>query len=204
MARTNRKRKVWQKRLATKFCETMTTAPSSIILCGVGRAQEIPVFRKLLPDTKLIGVDPRKTMYCDLLDVFVQAALVAERKGRLIRFYERAFHFDSSSLFPHRWSDRNLPRKVLTTTLDRVLRKYVGDGPVALWMDCEGAELLALRGGIRCLIRTQAVVCEVSVRRVRRGAAHKAAVVEYLADAGFEVAWERPGRYNSEMMWVRA
>ena len=78
--------------------------------------------------------------------------------------------------------------EVASTTIDKFLNEQKVQGIDVIDMDCEGSELLVLRGAEKAL-RTNRVkiFCEIHHEFLRHLGQSVADVVEYLQDLGFEV-----------------
>jgi len=84
--------------------------------------------------------------------------------------------------------DTLTPRRVPTTTIDRILADHPFPEPFGLKIDTEGAELEVIRGATATLERTEFVIAEVNVLRDRfEGSYSFAQFIAAMDQAGFEV-----------------
>lgn len=130
----------------------MTSArPSTVILAGTGRGEEIPVMRRFWRRARIIGIDPLVEHWRFMErsgnqpDVMIRSALY-HSEGRTLTFHlnyepdQRATIYDLPVPI-----ENELTREIPTVSLDGVIERH---GPVAnclLWIDIEGGEFEALR-----------------------------------------------------------
>jgi hypothetical protein len=191
---------------AVHFCETIQEGkiePRAIIMCGVGQGIECKVFQRYWPKVIIIGVDPLRPGGA-FQGLHVQAALVGPDSPPVVTFWLRHRKRDCSSLFPPR-NRKAMSVKVEaeTVTLDEIFNAVIRHGPVALWMDCEGAELEALSGGLKCLQETRWLLAEIvdTVKvRTRKGHPRAGYILRLLRRQGFVQVWHN----GSDKMFVRS
>lgn len=140
--------------------------PSTLINVGVGTSHEYQVWKWLLPNAELVGIDPR-LHHRMWKDSYIRAA-IGKRSGRSVYCYK---HRSTSC------GCRDKPWPVVTTpriTLDQASEFF--SPPYFLWMDCEGSEFDALRGASKTLENTRFITIEIrnhdfkprNTRRLRR------------------------------------
>jgi FkbM family methyltransferase len=127
--------------------------PSTIILAGVGRGEEIPVMRHIWRKTPIIGIEPLQEHWRwmsrakTLPDVIIRGALW-HTEDQTLTFhlnYEPDQRATIYGLPPTAQLENEITRTVPTVSLDGIAQRY---GPITnalLWMDIEGGEFEALR-----------------------------------------------------------
>jgi FkbM family methyltransferase len=127
-------------------------APLALYDIGVGLKSEWRTLRKLYPQLKVYGCEPHPATYQTLLrDGFPGPLLnvaIGEADGTATLF-DIADDAKRASLLPLGDSERQIPTDVWT--LDRFDREMGRQDRILLWMDIEGTELAALRGGTELL-----------------------------------------------------
>jgi len=121
--------------------------PRTIVVAGLGRGEEMPVFRRCFRRARIIGVEPLHEHWRivrragdRMPDVVVKRALWSTVGARL------TFHLNYEP--DQRATVYELPRpvpgeetrEIETTTLDALFREYGPWRDGLLWLDCEGAE----------------------------------------------------------------
>jgi FkbM family methyltransferase len=124
-------------------------APQALYDIGVGLKSEWRTLRKLYPQLKVFGCEPHPATYQSLLRDGFPGALakvaIGEAEGKATLF-DIAADAKRASLLPLAESERQIPTDVWT--LDREMGRQ---DRILLWMDIEGSELPALRGGTELL-----------------------------------------------------
>lgn len=136
-------------------------SPATIISVGVGSSPEHTTWVKRFPNAKRIGIDPRGRHRWGN-DLFINAAIMDfAHPGvvwcgccRSVLCPDPYGHINPEG---HKKIRRHV---VPAVTLDDVARKH-GLAPFFLWMDCEGSECAALRGGSIMLRQTPFISTEV-------------------------------------------
>ena len=131
-------------------------APRSIISVGVGHASERMIWDWLLPDADLLGIDPRGRKH-GWTARYLQAAVVAPGSPQEVPYCGTCQSIMCPSAKIH-----SRPFSVRAVTLDEAASGM--QPPFFLWLDCEGAELNALRGGAEVLKHTRWINAEVRER----------------------------------------
>ncbi len=127
--------------------------PATIVSVGVGLAREVDVYQWLLPDAKLVGIDPRKNRWWPKDQTYVKAAAVAN-PGDKVEYCCRCRSVRCEKMAEHNWI--STPP---TVTVDDACKGTTG--PYFFWLDCEGAESQALLGAQKTLKETKWINCEV-------------------------------------------
>ena len=127
-------------------------APRALYDIGVGPKSEWRTLRKRYPKLKVFGCEPHPATYQSLLRGGFPGALlnvaIGEAEGTATLF-DSADDAKRASLLPLAESERQIPTEVWT--LDRFDREMGQQDRILLWMDIEGTELAALRGGTKLL-----------------------------------------------------
>lgn len=160
-----------QAQICAAHMRAAGVTPASIVSVGVGCAPEYSVWVNTYPSAQLLGIDPRgRRRWGD--SRFIKAAVTDGSQKEVVWCgCCRSICCDRS--LPHK---KNRDHVVPCVTLDEVCAEM--PGPVFLWLDCEGSELPALRGGPRTLRRTPFLSLEMT-RNVP-------ALRAFLEDAGYE------------------
>lgn len=188
---------------ASAFCELAGEHPKLVITCGVGFGNESRIFKRYWPACTVVGVDPLRDIAHYFEGEFVQAVLVSDPDQKTARFFRVSGQVEASTVFRKREKTRYDKRLFCDAiTLDAVFDRFGGAGPVALWLDCEGSELEAMRGGLRCLAATEVLLVETTIsnRISRIGFPRREQVFAFLQEQGFRQAFER----NDNSIWTRA
>lgn len=127
---------------------------------------------------------------------------IGDQKG-WTRLYYRKNHKDGSSVYPLD-GETVLSCEVPLATLDSLYP----DPPqqTLLWLDCEGSELAAIRGGQHVLAHCQAVNVEMTSRPSHDGPSNTEQVHEALTAAGFYRQWVHTSRVSagqSDCLYLR-
>ena len=95
--------------------------------------------------------------------------------------------------------------EVEATTVDSIVAKNYIRGPIALWIDCEGANKEVLSGAINTLKNVVSVYIEVEMKEVWEGGWLKAETVKFLNDNGFVLIHEKKvyGGIQQDLIFVR-
>lgn len=136
--------------------------PAVFLQVGVGVARELKIFTLAWPMTRYIGCEPNrhflKTPWNNIgYPGLLLPVAVADYIGVGV-FYERKRHRAASGLIP-RVDGYHHTYDVPVTTLDSIQATYGPltvaadgcNGSLFLWLDCEGGEEAALKGGLNVL-----------------------------------------------------
>lgn len=185
IARTSRRIK--------KAIELSGFTPEVMCQVGVGTILEAQLFRRWYPEVRIIGFDPllpgryssREQNAKDYPGLLIPMPIYSHNgtvpfqvKGR----YLRSFVDQSGS------HNVTLPCEKLDDAL--LFHKHMA-GPMLLWMDCEGSELHALRGGKLALALCKWILIEIweDVETTKR----------FLKGAGFELIHKE----HNDYIWIR-
>ena len=137
----------------SKISNNLGWQPDIIYQIGVGGYhKELDVFLEDWPDIKIYGCEPHPRVIRKIKKypgVLHQVA-ITDQVGRAM-LWDKARHRDGSSMVTgDDWEGKEV--EVETTTLDVLFPKdkgfpRLGDNQVLLWLDCEGSEVNALKGG---------------------------------------------------------
>ncbi len=192
----------------------ITGEPQWMLDVGVGPGTEWRTLKKAYPDMRLIGFEPDPKWYGKWAAEFRQFgelwpnALWSENR-ELDLYIDELW---SSTLY--RCDQRpNLPELcVKAVTLDSVNDFFGGTmRDVLLWLDIEGAELAALKGGWNLFAKRRVKWINVETRerwqpmRQLKGATVRAEVFEFLTHAGFELVHHynhRPATGRHDEIWI--
>jgi FkbM family methyltransferase len=163
--------------------------PAFAVDVGAYHGELTVQLKDLFPDTKVLMVEAQEQKRATLEaicgrfggSVECRIALLGPTSGERVRFVEMetgSSVYEEQSRYP-----RNASEKV-TVALDEVT---AGRRVDFLKLDVQGYELEVLRGAARCLAEAEAVLTEVSLVPVNRGAPLLADVVRFLDAAGFRV-----------------
>lgn len=166
-------------------CLRLGWYPDVVIQVGVGGYhQEVDVIREAWPETKFVGFDP--LMVKDYPGEFYQMAIGDENKRA--PFYVKRRHQDGSSVFPLPDGQLRRTDEIDVRTLDSLLLNDVS-GRTLLWLDCEGSELNALRGGEALLKDIEMVNVELTAKPGGNHWTSPVDIYRHLADRGFLMLW---------------
>ena len=135
------------------FMRLTNYRPATVVSVGVGLALEVNVYQWLLPDAKLVGIDPRNNRWWPEGETYVKAAAVAN-PGDKVHYCCRCRSVRCENMEEHDWT--STPQ---TVTVDEVCKDM--PEPFFMWLDCEGAETQALLGAKETLKKTKWINCEV-------------------------------------------
>lgn len=103
---------------------------------------EVPMLQERWPDVRLFGIDPVESYLDDYPGESIQG-VVAEHGEGLDKFHYKK---ERTTCFkPDAWGDCPVGY-AKRYTLRYLDRRFDFEGPILLWMDCEGAELQAITG----------------------------------------------------------
>lgn len=190
--------------------------PTWLILGGPADADEAQTAIKVWPDIKVIGVEPNPQwiawQYANGWPVgapLIQAAL-AEQQGTALLQLPHHNH-RSSSLLPLDTLQELWPfgptqatnRTAQTTTLDYLDAIYGPFSNALLWLDIEGCELEALRGGMSLFQR--GAITTVNVEMIARRADYNDLIHQFLSGQGFQLVhvWNEHGTHH-DRVYVRS
>lgn len=163
----------------------------TIYQVGIGQYyQEIDVLLEEWGDDVLVfGCEPHPDITKGLAGKYpglVARCAIGDKEGTAT-LYSKRKHKDGSSLYPHKEVKEGVSYdeiEVQVTTLDKLFPDPIG-GRILLWMDCEGNELAALRGGEKFIKRVEIVNIELTSCPPCEGWCSPVDVHDWLVDRGF-------------------
>jgi len=175
---------------ATACCYHMMGAgyqPATVLNVGVGSCPELPIWKWLLPQAWLFGIDARARPgrwngeRCEYLH-----AIVSDGSNRDIGYCRKC----QSIKCEHAATSKHRPK---VQTLDEIAIEHDLPRPYFLWLDIEGGELEALRGAQFVLANCAWLSLEV---HERGDFANVAEITDLLRRAGFRFAYQYPGQLD--------
>ena len=202
------------------ICGLLDWRPDVIYQVGVGvNHGEIDHMWESWPGVRFIGCEAHpgivKSIEKSYPGELYEVAIGAER-GKT-KLYTKSRHKDGSSLYPHRNQHEHEGYHelgdVLMSTLDSMFASpmwkkwHVQNLPkILLWLDCEGSELDALRGGAEFLKSVQVVNVEMTSNPPGVGWADPIEVHQLLIASGFlrqSVHTNRSSSGQADCVYVR-
>ena len=168
--------------------ELLNFKPDIVIQAGIGvHHEEVDVLHEEWPNCKFVGYEAHPNIVKNLKDYPGEVIEVAICDEIGIKpFFIKKRHGDGSSLFEHDLSGaKNVEEiQVRCNTLDNFWRN-AEIGKCLLWLDCEGGELNAMRGGVELLKKTQLVNLEMTACPPGSGWCSIVETHAFLEDHGF-------------------
>lgn len=161
-------------------------SPRSIIDVGAFKGGWSELVRRIWPNSNLVMIEPNLSMRAGLDDVAsklnarVFNELLGATEGQRVRFY--VMGPGSSIMEEHSSVPRSEENRILRT-LDSLLMDI--EAPVLLKIDAQGYELEILRGATEILPKIEAILLEVSIIEINKGAPLLYNVVDFLRQLGF-------------------
>jgi len=168
--------------------ELLKWKPDIVYQVGVGcHHAEIEVMLEEWPDVKLIGCEPHPAIMRGLVKGDYPGELheiaVSDTIGKKA-FFSKDNHKDGSSLFP---LEKNTTEIVVdVSTLDALFLTESTGKNILLWLDCEGSELDALKGGERFLELVEVINIEMTSKVLGEGGCGLMETHRWLVDHGFK------------------
>lgn len=154
-------------------------------MAGVGvSADEAVAFSAMWPNAEIIGFEPNPHTFEGLKPVFPGTLLcsaISDKPGTQSLFFRHSWKNGSTLHKPAEVGYREC--KVPVIRLDDVVNPAKGS---LLWLDCEGYELNALRGGEEFIKNIDAVNIEITGRPRSDGWCKPTDVHQWLKDHGFK------------------
>ncbi len=178
-------------------CDVLGWKADAIFQVGVGQNhKETDVLSEEWPGVLWFGCEPHPIIYRQLCEEDYPGALYNVAIGdhrEVITMYSPRRHKDGSSAFRPDGECEAFLMEMMT--LDGYLLdtmnslKASRNSRILLWLDCEGSELSALRGG-ECFIQgVQVVNVEMTAHPPGPGRPRPLEVHRWLADHGFFLQW---------------
>ena len=183
-----------------QICGLLGWKPEVVYHLGIGRFyNEVRIFNEEWPGLKWYGVEAhpylwKKTKSEGYPGVLHQVA-ISDFVGKAM-LYSKDSHKDGSSLYPHKSrkeGDQYSEIEVDVTTLDTLFGQ-LNDRPALLWMDIEGAELPALRGGERFVRGIQVINLEMTANPDGIGRSSPYETHRWLTEHNFKRQWTHTNR----------
>lgn len=199
LERSRKTRLLKQQKQDDALLPHVTKPVNTIIQIGIGHWYEGNSLKRRFQSAQLIGVEPVKR--------YARSAITAGFRGRM----HVGFAWHKSGI-ERKFSDQRHQTSVFNI-LSRRNKKIVGCnrpmirstsitiddltkgfklGTVFIWMDCEGSELNALKGGTRTLANTAYILSELSCG--------KDAVCQFVAQRGFK----KIASYGNNILFEKA
>ncbi len=164
-------------------------APPKVLLdVGVGPKTEYLTLLEHYPDMRLIGLEPCIPTFLELIPKFSGILLPygAWHEETCLELYISDNNLEISSVFPHK-NNEEKTQKIYTKTLDSIDKHLGYLDRILLWMDVEGAELMALKGAKNLLLskRIKWINLEVRDHWSRTDACVKQDIDELLIPLGY-------------------
>lgn len=181
------------------YCQLIGFEPNAVVLVGVGmRHQEIEVMREDWDDFELYGFEPNPDIHKAInhdFPGFLSSSAITDVSGLTTLHVNRA-HKDGSCIykkFDEKVQAKTKQVEVFTTTLDGRFSRGMTFGKnirVLLWLDCEGCENLALKGGQKLIKRNVDLInVELTGKPRNHGWPKPIEVHKLLLDLGFLQCW---------------
>lgn len=178
--------------------EILEWVPDVVVQVGVGQYyEEVAVMKECWPELVVHGIEAHPGIVQQLAGNYpgiVTSCAIGEEKGKAT-LYAKKRHKDGSSMFPHSGQlDREVYQEVEVDveTLDDVTKnlcKHYGasfaNKQIMLWLDCEGSELAALKGGTEFLEKVNVINIETTANPPGEGWCNPVEVHDWLMEYGF-------------------
>jgi FkbM family methyltransferase len=165
--------------------------PSWAIMVGVGKGKDVPVFKQIWPNIKLVGIEPLTQyieMNADFPGEIVQCAVGSEPGNRKLYY---AYNRDQRASF---YEIPGLPKEqydeVNVRTLDDIEATTGPWHDAIMWLDIEGAEVEAI-GNSNVMSSGKVRWVNVELTFVPQ---KKSAAVAYETDDVLRYNWNRTRR----------
>ncbi|MCL4391830.1 FkbM family methyltransferase [Patescibacteria group bacterium] len=182
---------------------------------GANDCNDTVGFSKLLPGAEIYAFECNSTVLPKdrevvggLKNVTLVEKAVSDREGMLEFFPTTNGNTGASSLFKESASYNiekynQIKTVVESTTIAHFAAQEGIDGVDLLWMDMQGAELVALKGAGKFLSRVKIIHAEAEFREIYEGQPLFGAVKKYLEDNGFVLyGFTHFGRYACDAIFV--
>src|SRR6185437_12439788 len=171
---------------------------TGVLHVGSHECEELDLYSKLqvIPD-KIIWIDALLTKVLESIDKGipnVYSAVITDQDDVDVQF-NVSNNIQSSSVLPfkthlveHPWVHYTESKKMKSVTIDTFAYRYGIDmSTINMWnMDIQGAELMALKGGLKSLKHVKLLYLEVNEKELYEGCALLPEVDNFLKGQGFE------------------
>jgi len=192
-----------------KICEYIGWRPRSVYQIGIGQNhEETHVMREEWGAFHLIGCEPHPKVIRSIRDRYpgtIVEVAIADYVGET-DLYSKSTHKDGSSIYPHADNPNDDTFKVKVTTIDTLWPEGPAELPCLLWVDCEGAELAALRGGEQFVEKVDVINVELTGKRMWCQEPEAVLIHKWIKDHGFRRQWVHTQRAHigqSDVIYVR-
>jgi len=166
-------------------------APGVAIDVGAYVGEWTRSFKKIFPSAKVLMIEPQPQLQSQLQQTLAQLSdvsclqkLLGATEQDQVNFYQR----ETASSILTEWDKTEEPSLQLPlTTLDSVTVDTAFAQPDFIKLDVQGFELEVLKGGERTLANVEAVLMEVNLIDVYKGAPLFAEVVSFMSQRGFQI-----------------
>lgn len=189
-----------------------------IVEAGAHRGQHTTLFARLWPDATIHAFEPVPELYAEVVrrtsrhpQVRCYPLALSDRTGEATIHISEGGSDASSSLLPPSGHLTECPHvffrrqvTIPTITLDEWAEQHAITRVDFFWLDLQGHELTALKGGERLLETVRAIHTEVSLKPLYEGGALYPELRDWLGQRGFEVVAESlPNPAMGDALFVR-
>lgn len=166
-------------------------SPKVVLDVGAYRGDWTRICKRIFPAARVLMIEPQEARKSDLErviaefpDVKLACVLVGPGERASVGFYE----IDSaSSVLPEAEKNESPSLYLPMKTLDSVVKGTPFEHPDFIKLDVQGYELEVLKGGEGVLTSAEAVLMEVNLIEINKGAPLFHEVVGFMAEKGFRV-----------------
>ncbi len=200
-------------RAVTEYLQLLEFVPDLVCLVGVGiRFSEVECMTEAWGDFELYGFEPHPDTFKAVNETFpgrLYPYAVSDRiNGQTL--YSKSKHKDGASLFPKIIEKDRLECReydIQTVTLDYIFDRASGklrkNQKGLLWLDCEGCEESALKGGKHFINESISVInVEMTGKPRGEGWCRPVDVHKKLVEYGFLQGWSHTNRSAQGQMDV--
>ena len=184
---------------AVKTMAALNWSPDWTVQVGIGRHHfEVDEIKSAHPNCEFHGFEPHPGTFENLTNypgISANCAIGDRHQNAIL--YSKTGHVDGSSLFKHT-NARYTEIPVVVYPLDYLLTDIPGDSNVLLWLDCEGSELNALKGGEKLTEKVDIINVEMTGKPGGEGWGTPSAVDDWLTKRGFVLLTEHTFREYAE------
>jgi FkbM family methyltransferase len=176
---------------ALKRMKRIGFRPGVAIDVGAYSGEWTRSFKKIFPDARVLMIEPQEQLQSQLDQTVAQLQGVSCRQVLLgaseqdqVNFYQRE---TASSILPETDKTEEPSIQLSLTTLDAVSVDAAFAKTDFIKLDVQGFELEVLKGGERTLANVEALLMEVNLIEIYKGAPLFAEVVGFMAQRGFQI-----------------